>query len=124
MTPREIRVVSRESVDHYTWGSQCDGWHLMKTPELSVIQERMPPNTAEVRHFHRMAQQFFFILSGEARMEVCGQDMILRAGQGISIPIDTPHQMRNASADDVNFLVISQPPSHGDREVVSGNHGS
>jgi mannose-6-phosphate isomerase-like protein (cupin superfamily) len=90
----------------------------MKTSELSVIQERMPSGTAEVRHFHQRAQQFFYILSGEASMEVDGRFVTLAAGQGLWIPAGTPHQMKNESGEDIHFLVVSQPPSHGDREVA------
>jgi mannose-6-phosphate isomerase-like protein (cupin superfamily) len=45
-----------------------------------------------------------------------GQSMTLTAGEGVWIPAGTSHQVRNESAEDVHFLVISQPPSHGDRE--------
>jgi mannose-6-phosphate isomerase-like protein (cupin superfamily) len=118
MASDEISSISKETAEHYTWGGQCDGWHLLKSPDLSVIQERMPPGAAEVQHFHHRAQQFFYILSGEALMEVEGRLITLVAGQGIWIPVGTPHQMKNESGTDVHFLVVSQPPSHGDREVV------
>jgi mannose-6-phosphate isomerase-like protein (cupin superfamily) len=76
----------------------------------------MPAGTAEVRHFHHNAQQFFYMLAGEAVMEAEGRAMGLIAGEGIWIPAGTSHQMRNDSGDEVHFLVISQPISHGDRE--------
>ncbi len=112
----DIRPISKSNAEHYIWGGHCDGWHLVKNPQLSVIQERMPPGTTEVRHFHHRAQQFFYVLAGQAVMEVNGYSSVLAAGEGIWIPAGTSHQMRNNSADDVHFLVISQPPSHGDRE--------
>jgi mannose-6-phosphate isomerase-like protein (cupin superfamily) len=56
------------------------------------------------------------VLSGEAVMEVDSRLVILNAGEGIWIRAGTAHQMRNDSNDEVHFLVISQPPSHGDRE--------
>lgn len=124
MTRDEIKSISKETAEHYIWGAQCDGWHLLKSSMLSVIEERVPPQTAEVRHFHHHAQQFFYILSGEAVMEVDGRLVMLAAGQGISIPPGTPHQMKNESGRDVRFLLVSQPPSHGDREVVSEGHPS
>jgi mannose-6-phosphate isomerase-like protein (cupin superfamily) len=34
------------------------------------------------------------------------------------IPAGTPHQIRNDSDGEVHFLVISHPPSHGDRDVL------
>ncbi len=124
MSSQENIPISKQTAQHYIWGGTCDGWHLLKSPEPSVIQERMPPGTSEVRHFHHRAQQFFYILSGEAAMEVDGQRMTLTAGQGIWIPAGAPHQMKNESAADVHFLVISQPASHGDREVMPENRTS
>jgi len=124
MTRDEINSISKETGEHYIWGDQCDGWHLLKSSELSVIQERVPPRTTEVRHFHHRAQQFFYILSGEAVMEVDGRLVTLAAGHGISIPSGIPHQMRNNSGEDIHFLLVSQPPSHGDREVAPEIHTS
>jgi len=112
----DITAISKATAEHYIWGSHCDGWHLVKNPQLSVIQERMPTNTAELRHFHHHAQQFFYVLAGQAVMDVDGRRFVLCAGEGMWIRAGTPHQMRNDSGDEVHFLVISQPPSHGDRE--------
>jgi len=107
--------ISRENAPHYVWGDNCDGWHLLQESNLSVIEECVPPGTSEVRHFHRNAQQFFFVLSGQAMMEADGERILLLSGQGVAIPPGTRHQFRNHSEDPVRFLVISQPPSHGDR---------
>ncbi len=43
-------VVSRVNAQHYRWGDDCDAWHLVKDPQLTVIEELMPPGSAEVRH--------------------------------------------------------------------------
>ncbi|MGA7683995.1 MAG: cupin domain-containing protein [Terriglobales bacterium] len=115
MPSEEINAISKATAEHYTWGSRCDGWHLLKNSGLSVIQECMPAGTAELRHFHRRAQQFFYILAGEAVMEVDSRSIKLSAGEGIWIPVGEAHQIKNDSGGEVHFLVISQPPSHGDR---------
>ncbi|MBU2713548.1 cupin domain-containing protein [Zooshikella harenae] len=57
-----MSTVSTENAEHYIWGSLCDGWHLAKSPNLSVIQERVPPNSSKVRHYHQKSEQFFRIL--------------------------------------------------------------
>ncbi len=111
--------ISREDAPHYVWGNNCDGWHLLRNSSLSVIEERMPPGASEVRHFHRSAQQFFFVLSGQATMETDGKQIVLAAGQGVAIAPGAPHQFLNHSEEPVRFLVISQPPSHGDRIIES-----
>jgi mannose-6-phosphate isomerase-like protein (cupin superfamily) len=108
-------MISRESAPHYQWGEGCDGWHLVKNEALSVIEERMPPGTSERRHLHRRARQFFFVLAGELTMEIEGEEHRLPANHGVEIAPGQAHQAFNRSANDVRFLVVSQPPSHGDR---------
>jgi mannose-6-phosphate isomerase-like protein (cupin superfamily) len=61
-------TVSIENAEPHVWGQICDGWHLLKRDDMSVIQERVPPGGAEVMHYHAQARQFFYILSGEATM--------------------------------------------------------
>lgn len=107
--------VGRENAEHYRWGDDCDGWYLVRDAQLSVIEELMPPGAAEIRHFHQHAQQFFYVLVGEVLMEVEGQTTLVPAGNGIRILPGKRHQVRNPSSGPVRFLVISQPPSHGDR---------
>jgi mannose-6-phosphate isomerase-like protein (cupin superfamily) len=75
-----IPPARRTDAEHYTWGSGCDGWHLVKQEGLSVIEERMPPGSAEVMHFHNRTQQFFYILAGEAVMELEGEAVSLARG--------------------------------------------
>ncbi|MGC4122047.1 MAG: cupin domain-containing protein [Myxococcales bacterium] len=109
----------RESVEHYVWGEQNDGWRLVRAEGLSVIQEQMRPGTSELRHLHRKARQFFFILSGRASFEVAGATHALEAGQGMEVAPCVPHRFANASAEELRFLVVSAPPSHGDRILVT-----
>jgi quercetin dioxygenase-like cupin family protein len=106
---------SRSSADHYRWGAHCDGWHLVRADNLSVIEERMPPGSREARHRHTAAWQFFYVLSGVLTMEVDGRRHRLVARSGIEIAPGVPHQAINEGDADVELLVVSTPPSHGDR---------
>ncbi|MBW4631821.1 MAG: cupin domain-containing protein [Iphinoe sp. HA4291-MV1] len=108
-------MINKETAQHYTWGNNCHGWHLVKQLELSVIQELMPPKTYETRHYHQKSCQFFFILSGEATIEIAGKRQVLCQHEGVEVPSGVSHQILNESKQDLEFLVISQPPSHGDR---------
>jgi mannose-6-phosphate isomerase-like protein (cupin superfamily) len=108
-------MISKENADHYNWGEQCDGWTLMQRQDLSVIHERMPAHTQEIRHYHAQARQFFFVLSGTLCMELEGEHHLLSTHQGLEIPPQAKHQARNESERDVEFLVISHPTTRGDR---------
>src|ERR1700722_17042245 len=106
------------SAEHYTWGdpnNPCDGWYLLRTPELSVIEERMPPGTSEERHLHKKSRQFFYLLWGEFTMECDGVEYTLHAGEALEIAPGLAHQAINRSHAATRFLVTSSPPSHADR---------
>src|SRR5438270_13408753 len=118
-----IKTVNRDQAEHYRWGDNCDGWHLVKNEMLSVIEERMPPGTSEVFHHHRRAQQFFFVLSGRAEMDVGGETVAINTGEGVHIRPELVHRIRNSSLEYLHFLVISQPPSHGDRVTEEEQFG-
>lgn len=112
-------VISTTTAEHYGWGgvdgTACDGWYLLRTSELNIIEERMPPGTAETRHSHRRARQFFFVLAGELALEVEHHNFVLHPGEGLEIAPGQAHRAANRSNTDLRILVTSQPPSHGDR---------
>lgn len=107
-------VIDTSNAEHYSWGNGCDGWHLLKRDDFNVIEERVPPGASEQRHFHNQARQFFYILQGEATIELAGQTYRSQTHQGIEIPPAVPHQFQNCSQEEVRFLVISVPKAQGD----------
>jgi mannose-6-phosphate isomerase-like protein (cupin superfamily) len=110
--------ISVDSAEHYVWGQNCDGWHLVKRDDMSVIQERVPVGGAEVMHYHERARQFLYILEGEGTMSFEDHEVILQKGQGLEIPPRMKHQFKNQSHADVHFLVTSVPTTRGDRAVL------
>jgi mannose-6-phosphate isomerase-like protein (cupin superfamily) len=111
----KIAPVGLDNAEHYRWGEVCDGWHLLKVNDLSVIRERVPPGGVEMRHRHMRARQFFYVLEGAAMLEVDGVSHALTAGQGLHVPPGAAHRFGNESDADVHFIVVSAPKSHGDR---------
>lgn len=108
-------LISVENAEHYIWGGNCDGWHLLKRDDMSVIQERVPAGDAEVIHCHERARQFFYILEGEGMMSFEDHEIILQKGQGLEIAPMIKHQFKNNSQAEVHFLVISVPSTREDR---------
>lgn len=112
-------VISSVTAEHYTWGGSnggdCDAWYLVRTPDLHVIEEQMPPGAAETAHHHVHARQFFYVLAGVLTLVVGEQAYSLRPHEGLEVAPGEVHQVINRSDAPVRFLVISQPPSHGDR---------
>ena len=112
-------VSALRPLKHYAWGEGCDGWNLVDTPELSVKQERMPPHTAEARHYHRQARQFFFILEGTAVFELSAGRVEVAAKEGFEIEPGLAHRILNESEVDLVFVLCSQPSTANDRIEIS-----
>lgn len=108
-------ITSIKTAPHYQWGQQCDGWHLLLSDSLSVIEEQMPSGSSELLHYHHKAQQVFYILSGTALFEINGTSHVVKANESIHIPPKTLHKISNTQVEALRFLVISEPKSQGDR---------
>jgi mannose-6-phosphate isomerase-like protein (cupin superfamily) len=113
-----LRVTSTARAEHYSWGERCDGWHLVRSDGLSVIEESIPPGAFEVRHFHNRSRQFFYVLTGCATIECDGLRHTLLTHDGLEVPPAVPHEVFNRGAETLRLLVVSQPPSHQDRVAV------
>jgi mannose-6-phosphate isomerase-like protein (cupin superfamily) len=108
-------VISIENAEYYIWGGVCDGWHLLKRDDVSIIQERIPARGAEVMHYQNSARQFIYILEGDGIMIFEDYEVGLKKGQGLEIPPRVKHHFKNQSDADVHFLVTSIPSTRGDR---------
>ncbi|MCL4767973.1 MAG: cupin domain-containing protein [Hyphomicrobiaceae bacterium] len=109
--------VSRRSIVHETWGVDCSAWRLLTRPDLAVAEEAMAPGTTEKCHVHRRARQFFYVLSGTLGMEREEGDTVrLEPGEGLEMPPGMAHRAHNPGDRPVRFLVVSAPPTQGDRE--------
>src|SRR6476661_5318777 len=85
--PRMIPIpTSKRTGQRYGWGDGCEGWHLVRSQNLSVIEERMPPGAREVRHWHARARQFFYVVAGTLTLEVEGATHVLAPRSGLELP--------------------------------------
>lgn len=112
------KVIDQSNSEHYLWGKNCDSWVLADTKGLSVKQERMPPGTNEQLHFHKNAQQFFFIIKGVATLFLDNERYIVTEQKGLLITPMTKHYIANETEEHLEFLVISQPSTHNDRITI------
>ena len=106
------------TADHYVWGQVSDGWRLLDSPGLSVIEERVPAGAGEEWPVHDTATQFFYVLEGLAQMRTVEGVVELGSREGIEIPTGLAHRFFNPGPAETRFLVISSPNTRGDRRAV------
>jgi mannose-6-phosphate isomerase-like protein (cupin superfamily) len=112
----EKQIVSKENaLSHYKWGDNCDGWNLVNKAEAAIKQELMPAGTAEKLHFHTYAEQFFYILKGEATFLIEDENISVRSNAGLQIKAGQKHKIANRSSEDLEFILFSYPSTQNDR---------
>jgi mannose-6-phosphate isomerase-like protein (cupin superfamily) len=79
----------------------------------SLAEARIAAGNATQRHFHRIAEEFYFILEGSGLMEIDGTSREVGPGDAILIPPGAWHTIQ--ATQDLRFLCCCAPPySHED----------
>ena len=85
----------------------------------SLAHITLPPGNASLKHYHPIAEESYYILSGTAEVIIEGQHHTLTAGQMVAIPSQQIHQIFNHSeTEDVSFLAVCTPPWTPDCSVI------
>ena len=80
----------------------------------SLAEASLPEGAATERHYHRLSEEFYYILDGRGRMEIDGEEREVSPGDAILIPAGAWHQIR-ADGGKLRFLCCCAPPySHED----------
>jgi mannose-6-phosphate isomerase-like protein (cupin superfamily) len=79
----------------------------------SLAEARIAAGNTTQRHFHRVAEEFYFILEGTGLMEIDGTEREVGPGDAVLIPPGAWHTIR--ATRDLRFLCCCAPPySHED----------
>jgi mannose-6-phosphate isomerase-like protein (cupin superfamily) len=74
----------------------------------SLAEARVPVGSATQRHYHRLAEEFYFILEGRGTMEIDGETRAIGPGDAILIPPGAWHTI--AALEPLRFLCCCAPP--------------
>ena len=88
---------------------------LHRTEVQSLAEATLEPDEATQRHYHRAAEEIYFVLKGSGRMEVDGDTRMIRPGDAVLIPAGAWHTLENNGNSELRFLCCCAPPySHDD----------
>lgn len=74
----------------------------------SLAEAQVPAGTATQRHYHKLSEEFYFILEGTGRMEIDGEERQVGLGDAILIPAGAWHTI--TAHDTLRFLCCCAPP--------------
>jgi mannose-6-phosphate isomerase-like protein (cupin superfamily) len=79
----------------------------------SLAEATVPAGGATERHYHKLSEEFYFLLEGEGTMKIDGEIREVGPGDAILIPAGAWHEIRARTA--LRFLCCCAPPySHDD----------
>jgi mannose-6-phosphate isomerase-like protein (cupin superfamily) len=79
----------------------------------SLAEARVPAGRGTQRHYHKIAEEFYFILEGAGEIELDGERRTVRPGDAILIRPGTWHTIE--ATEPLRFLCCCAPPySHED----------
>lgn len=86
----------------------------------SLAEATIPAGEATQRHFHRHAEEIYFITQGTGLMELDGATRDVGPGDAILIPPGAWHQITAGAGADLHLLCCCAPPySHDDTFFAS-----
>ncbi|MGH8046546.1 MAG: cupin domain-containing protein [Chthoniobacterales bacterium] len=74
----------------------------------SLAEARVPAGGATERHYHKLSEEFYFILEGDGTMEINGESRPVQVGDAILIPPGAWHQI--TAERELVFLCCCAPP--------------
>lgn len=79
----------------------------------SLAEATLPAQSCTEPHFHKLSEEFYFILEGTGLMEIDGEKRVVGPGDCILIPAESWHQIQTDAG--IRFLCCCAPPySHND----------
>lgn len=90
---------------------------LIAGGQHSVAYAIIPPRAATRKHYHPIAEETYYILSGMGRLVIDGQMCHVRSGDTVLIEPNERHQIWAEGDENLVFVVVCAPPWESSNSV-------
>ena len=85
----------------------------------SLAEAELEAGQSTTRHRHPRAEEFYYIVAGQGRMEMEGEWAVVGVGDAIQIPPGAAHKLLNTGEETLRLLCCCSPPyAHEDTELL------
>lgn len=77
---------------------------------LSAAFVTVDPGAVSPRHWHEKTEEMYLITAGRGVMHLDGENLPVRPGDSISIPVGVVHAIGNSGHAPLTFWVVTSPP--------------
>jgi len=96
--------------------------HDLKEPGYLLQVVTIPPQTRQRLHFHREQTEVFYVLEGQAVIELAGEEVLARPGDAFICSPGDRHSLRNRSDEEFRLVVFKIGlPEEDDSVWCEGN---
>lgn len=85
----------------------------------SLAEATVPAGGATTEHYHRVAEELYFITAGSGRMRLDGEERDVAAGDCIVIPPGARHKLVNTGAGELRLLCCCAPRYAHDDTILT-----
>jgi mannose-6-phosphate isomerase-like protein (cupin superfamily) len=110
-----MELTSVDAVEAFVTKDGSTIRELHHTQAQSLAEATLEPGQATERHYHRVAEEIYFVLKGQGAMELDGETSYMRPGDAVLIPPGAWHTLENNGTSELRILCSCAPPySHDD----------
>ncbi len=80
------------------------------TVNQSLAEATLEPGQSTQRHYHREAEEIYFVLEGAGDLWLDGERAAVGPGDAVPIPPGARHVIRNSGPGQLRFLCCCAPP--------------
>jgi mannose-6-phosphate isomerase-like protein (cupin superfamily) len=108
-----MNVVPLAACEPFTTKDGSTIRELHHTAAQSLAEASLPAGGVTERHYHAVSEEIYFVLEGEGRLEIDGEEQVVRPGDAALIPPGARHSIEALSQ--LRFLCCCAAPySHED----------
>ena len=104
----ELRSLDR--IEPFTTKDGSSIRELHHTAAQSLAEATLEPGESTQRHYHRDAEEIYFVVKGSGELEVDGDVKRIRPGDAVLIPPGAWHQLENNGTSELRILCCCVPP--------------
>ena len=110
-----VEIRSRGAAEPFTTADGSTIRELLGLPTApvrnqSLAEATLAPGQVTLRHYHREAEELYYVLEGSGEMELGGERARVSPGDAILIPPGAWHEIRADAAGPLRFLCCCAPP--------------
>lgn len=100
-----LETESGEIIYELIGNAEYDG----TTPNHSLARIIIPPGKSSSIHYHKISEETYYILQGEAQIRVNEKDFKLHTGNACYLAPGDIHRIENKGDVDLEFLALCTP---------------